>query len=117
MAVRKSAAETGTYDSSAVKNPDPTGKPSQRPAASQAYDQSAAIRPQNTMPVRLKSQKSCDANLSKSTRSKKFVTLDPYAYLREVLTRLPNLTNRQISAVVPAVWGKIQRPLQVQPAS
>jgi transposase len=43
--------------------------------------------------------------------------LDPYAYLREVLTRLPNMTNRQIPEVVPAVWGKIQRPLQVQPAS
>jgi len=43
--------------------------------------------------------------------------LDPYAYLREVLTRLPHMTNRQISAVVPAVWGKSPRPLQVQPAS
>ena len=43
--------------------------------------------------------------------------LDPYAYLREVLTRLPNMTNRQIPEVVPAVWGKTQRPLQVQPAS
>jgi hypothetical protein len=43
--------------------------------------------------------------------------LDPYAYLREVLTRLPNMTNHQIPEVVPAVWGKTQRPLQVQPAS
>jgi len=43
--------------------------------------------------------------------------LDPYAYLREVLTRLPNMTNRQIPEVVPAVWGKIQRPLQVQSTS
>jgi transposase len=43
--------------------------------------------------------------------------LDPYAYLREVLTRLPHMTNRQIPEVVPAVWGKTQRPLQVQPAS
>ena len=43
--------------------------------------------------------------------------LDPYAYLREVLTRLPNMTNRQIAEVVPAVWGKTHRPLQVQPAS
>jgi transposase len=32
--------------------------------------------------------------------------LDPYAYLREILTRLPNMTNRQIPEVVPAVWGK-----------
>jgi len=43
--------------------------------------------------------------------------LDPYAYLREVLTRLPNMTNREIPEVVPAVWGKSQRPLQIQPAS
>ena len=43
--------------------------------------------------------------------------LDPYAYLREVLTRLPNMTNRQIPEIIPAVWGKPQRPLQVQPVS
>ena len=43
--------------------------------------------------------------------------LDPYAYLRDLLTRLPQMTNRQIPEVVPAVWGKSHRPLQVQPAS
>jgi transposase len=43
--------------------------------------------------------------------------LDPYAYLREMLTRLPHMTNRQIPEIVPAVWGKTQRPLQVQPTS
>lgn len=43
--------------------------------------------------------------------------LNPFAYLRDVLTRLPNMTNRQIPEVVPAVWGKTQRPLPVQPAS
>jgi len=43
--------------------------------------------------------------------------LDPYAYLREVLTRLPNMTNRQIPEVLPAVLGKPQRTLQVQPTS
>ncbi|HEX7652820.1 MAG TPA: IS66 family transposase [Verrucomicrobiae bacterium] len=32
--------------------------------------------------------------------------LDPAAYLRDVLTRLPNMTNRQIPEVVPAVWSK-----------
>jgi len=36
---------------------------------------------------------------------------------REVLTRLPNMTNRQIPEIVPAVWGKTQRPPQVQPTS
>ena len=44
-------------------------------------------------------------------------SLDSYAYLREVFTRLPNLTNHQISEVLPAVWGKPQRTLQVQTAS
>ena len=43
--------------------------------------------------------------------------LDPYAYLREVLTRLPNMTNHQIPEVLPAAWGKPQRTLQAQTAS
>ena len=38
--------------------------------------------------------------------------LDPYAYLRAILTRLPQMTNRQIPEVIPAVWGKLQRTLQ-----
>ena len=43
--------------------------------------------------------------------------LDPFAYLRDVLTRLPNMTNHQIPTVLPATWAKNQRPLQLQPAS
>ena len=43
--------------------------------------------------------------------------LDPYRYLRDVLTRLPQMTNRQIPDVTPEAWGKQQRPLQLQPAS
>jgi transposase len=31
---------------------------------------------------------------------------DPYAYLREVFTRLPHMTNKQISEVTPEAWGK-----------
>lgn len=38
--------------------------------------------------------------------------LDPYAYLREVLTRLPNMTNRQIPEVTPHAWNKRQLPVQ-----
>ena len=38
--------------------------------------------------------------------------IDPYAYLRDVLTRLPHMTNRQIPEVIPAAWGKT--PLQPQ---
>ena len=38
--------------------------------------------------------------------------LNPYQYLREVLSRLPNMTNHQIPEVIPAAWAKTQRPLQ-----
>ena len=34
--------------------------------------------------------------------------LDPSAYLRDVLTRLPNMTNRQIPEILPAAWAKQQ---------
>ena len=43
--------------------------------------------------------------------------LDPYAYLRDVLTRLPNMTNHQIPEVIPAAWAKTQRTPQLQAAS
>jgi hypothetical protein len=32
--------------------------------------------------------------------------IDPQTYLREVLTRLPTLTNRQIKDVTPDAWSK-----------
>jgi transposase len=32
--------------------------------------------------------------------------LDPAAYLQDVLTRLPKMTNWQISEVTPAAWQK-----------
>jgi transposase len=35
--------------------------------------------------------------------------IDPYTYLREVLTRLPTMTNRQIPEVTPEAWAKAQR--------
>jgi transposase len=35
--------------------------------------------------------------------------LDPLAYLRDVLTRLPNMTNHQIPQVLPAAWAKTQQ--------
>ena len=38
--------------------------------------------------------------------------IDPYAYLKEVLSRLPRMTNRQISEVTPEAWCKAQRQLQ-----
>ncbi len=38
--------------------------------------------------------------------------LDPYAYLREVLTLLPNMTNRQIPEVTPEAWSKMQPQVQ-----
>jgi len=32
--------------------------------------------------------------------------IDPYAYLRNVLTRLPHMTNRQIPEVIPSAWDR-----------
>jgi transposase len=32
--------------------------------------------------------------------------LDPYTYLRDVLTRLPRMTNHQVQEVTPEAWGK-----------
>ena len=43
--------------------------------------------------------------------------LDPFAYLREVLTRPPNMTNRQIPEVTPQAWSKTHLPVQRQAAS
>jgi transposase len=40
---------------------------------------------------------------------------DPFVYLRDVLTRLPNMTNRQIQDVTPAAWIKSQKQLQAAP--
>jgi transposase len=37
--------------------------------------------------------------------------LDPFAYLREVFTRLPSMTNWQVKEITPEVWAKTrQRP-------
>ena len=37
--------------------------------------------------------------------------LDPSAYLKDVLTRLPAMTNHQIPEVLPAAWAKSRQPL------
>lgn len=36
--------------------------------------------------------------------------IDPYAYLRDVLLRLPHMTNHQIPEITPARWSKSQSP-------
>ena len=42
--------------------------------------------------------------------------IDPYAYLRDLLTRLPNLTNHQIGEVTPAPWAKaLKKSSQTKP--
>ena len=43
--------------------------------------------------------------------------IDPYAYLKDVLTRLPNMTNHQIPEVTPAAWAKARLQVQRQAAS
>jgi transposase len=35
--------------------------------------------------------------------------LDPFAYLREVFTRLPSMTNWQIKEITPKAWAEAQR--------
>ncbi|HWN96570.1 MAG TPA: IS66 family transposase [Methylomirabilota bacterium] len=37
--------------------------------------------------------------------------IDPYGYLRDLLTRLPHMTNQQIPEVTPAAWTQAQRKL------
>lgn len=43
--------------------------------------------------------------------------LNPYAYLRDVLDRLPNMTTGQIPKVTPAAWAKTRPTVQRQVAS
>jgi transposase len=40
--------------------------------------------------------------------------IDPYAYLKDVLTRLPNMKNHQIPEVIPSAWTKAHLPVQRQ---
>jgi transposase len=43
--------------------------------------------------------------------------IDPYAYLRDLLTRLPHMTNHQIPEVTPQAWLKNQPQVPLQAAS
>jgi transposase len=43
--------------------------------------------------------------------------IDPYAYLKDVLSRLPRMTNHQVSTVTPAAWAKTLVQLQRQALS
>jgi hypothetical protein len=38
--------------------------------------------------------------------------IDPYTYLRDVLTRLPHMTNHQVPQVTPEAWGKARQPVR-----
>jgi Transposase IS66 family. len=38
--------------------------------------------------------------------------IDPYTYLRDVLTRLPRMTNHQVPEVTPEAWGKARQQVQ-----
>jgi transposase len=37
--------------------------------------------------------------------------IDPYEYLRDVFSRLPNATNHQVKDLTPAAWAAARRPL------
>ncbi len=41
---------------------------------------------------------------------------EPFAYLRDVLGRLPSMTNRQIKEVLPAAWVQSRRPASARAA-
>lgn len=43
--------------------------------------------------------------------------IDPYAYLRDVFTRLPAATNWQIKDLTPEAWAKTQRIASLQRAA
>jgi transposase len=43
--------------------------------------------------------------------------IDPYAYVKDVLSRLPKMTNHQIPEITPAAWGKARLQVQRQAAS
>jgi transposase len=43
--------------------------------------------------------------------------IDPYAYLKDVLSRLPRMTNHQIPEVTPSAWAKAHLQVQRQAAS
>jgi hypothetical protein len=36
--------------------------------------------------------------------------IDPYGYLKDALTRLPSMTNRQTVVVLPANWRRMHTP-------
>jgi transposase len=40
--------------------------------------------------------------------------VEPYSYLRDVLTRLPSMTNRQIKDVVPKAWAAAEKAAATQ---
>jgi len=38
--------------------------------------------------------------------------IDPYSYLRDVLSRLPHMTNHQVPEVTPEAWAKARQPVR-----
>ena len=37
---------------------------------------------------------------------------DPYTHLRDMLTRLPRMTNHQVPEVTPEAWGKSRQQVR-----
>jgi len=53
-------------------------------------------------------------SVTPSTKRRRRRKIDPYAYLRDVLTRLPSMTTGQIAAITPANWiSPANRPSQI----
>jgi hypothetical protein len=45
------------------------------------------------------------------------VAIDPYAQLRDVLTRPPRMTNWEVKDITPAAWAEALKPARSQPAA
>jgi transposase len=43
--------------------------------------------------------------------------LDPFAYLRDVFTRLPSMTNWQVKDITPEAWARTQSPRRLRSAA
>lgn len=41
--------------------------------------------------------------------------IDPYAYLLDVLTRLPGMTNHQTAEITPEAWQKARQEVKQAP--
>jgi transposase len=59
----------------------------------------------------------CGAILYSIIESCRRRKIDPYTYLKDVLTRLPRMTNKQVPELAPAAWVKARATTRKKPTS